>query len=141
MTPRKKPQAPKPASRPKILIVDDDPAIREILATQMGRLDYATATASDGEEAVRVFRAESPDLVIMDLMMPKIDGLAACKRIRALEEKKGRRTPVLFLTARDTSHDRLSSALSGGDDFVSKPISLQELCVRVEAALGRKKWD
>ena len=130
---------PKPRQK-KILIVDDDPSIREILATQLGRLHYDTFTAADGEEAVAAFKSQKPDLVLMDVMMPRMDGLTACQKMRALE-KHGLRTPILFLTARDTQHDKLSSALSGGDDFVTKPISLQELREHVEAALShaRKK--
>lgn len=122
------------ARRTKILIVDDDPSILEVLSTQLSRLRYDTIVASDGNEAVGLFKTEKPDLVLMDLMMPSMDGLKACQRMRALE-KKGRRTPILFLTARESPQDKLSSALSGGDDFISKPISLQELRERVEAAL------
>lgn len=121
----------------KILIVDDDPAVREILSTQLTRLHYDTVSAADGEEAVALFKSEKPDLVLMDVMMPRMDGLAACQKIRSWE-KKGR-TPILFLTARDSQHDKLSSALSGGDDFISKPISLQELREHVEAALLHSK--
>ena len=121
----------------KILIVDDDPSIREILATQLGRLHYDTVTAADGEEAIAVFKSAKPDLVLMDVMMPRMDGLTSCQKIRSLE--KGLRTPILFLTARDTRHDKLSSALSGGDDFITKPISLQELREHVEAALAHVK--
>ena len=122
----------------KILVVDDDVSIREILSTQLSRLNYSTVTAADGAEAINVFKAEKPDLVLMDVMMPHMDGLTACQKIRSIE-KKGVRVPILFLTARDTSHDKLSSALSGGDDFISKPISLQELRQHVEAALERSK--
>ena len=122
----------------KIMIVDDDASIREILATQLGRLKYETVTAADGVEAVALFKTEKPDVIIMDLMMPEMDGLKACQKIRALE-KKGRRTPIVFLTARDSQQDKLSSALSGGDDFISKPISLQELRERVEAALAQAR--
>lgn len=125
-------------SRKKILIVDDDSSIREILATQLTRLEYDTAVAADGEEAISLFKSEKPDLVLMDVMMPLMDGLTACQKIRA-GEKKGTRVPILFLTARDTRHDQLSSALSGGDDFITKPISLQELRQRVEAALEHSK--
>ncbi len=125
-----------PKGPKKILIVDDEPSIREVLSTQLSRLRYDTVSAADGEEAISLFKSEKPDLVLMDLMMPRMDGLTACQRIRALE-KKPSRVPILFLTARDTSHDRLSSALSGGDEFISKPISLQELRERVEAALRR----
>lgn len=122
----------------KILIVDDDASIREVLETQLRRLHYETVSAADGEEAVAQFKSEKPDLVLMDVMMPRMDGLAACQKMRA-SEKKGARTPILFLTARDGHHDKLTSAISGGDDFVSKPISLQELREHVEAALARKR--
>ena len=122
----------------KILIVDDDASIREVLATQLTRLKYDTFTAADGQEGVAAFKKISPDLVLMDVMMPKLDGLAACKQMRE-SEKKGERTPILFLTARDSSHDKLTSAISGGDDFVSKPVSLQELRDRVEKALAKRK--
>ncbi|MDD5658303.1 MAG: response regulator [Elusimicrobia bacterium] len=125
-------------NRKKILVVDDDPSIREILATQLSRLNFETFTAADGREAVETFKTAKPDLVLMDMMMPVMDGLAACQKIRALE-KKGGRVPILFLTARDTRHDQISSALSGGDDFITKPISLQELRERVEAALAHAK--
>lgn len=121
----------------KILVVDDDASIREILATQLSRLHYETFTAADGEEGARVFAKELPDLVLLDLMMPKMDGIAACQKMRE-SEKKGRRTPIIFLTARDSQHDKLTSAISGGDDFVSKPISFSELRERVEKALQRK---
>ena len=122
----------------KILIVDDDASIREVLSTQLTRLRYDTVTAADGEQALELFKSERPDLVLMDLMMPQMDGLEACSKMRALE-KKGERVPILFLTARDTSQDKMSSALSGGDDFISKPISLQELRDHVEAAFARVK--
>lgn len=129
---------PKAASPKKILVVDDDSSIREILATQLTRLEYETLVAANGEEAIALFKSEKPDLVLMDVMMPHMDGLTACQKIRACE-KKGTRVPILFLTARDTRHDQLNSALSGGDDFISKPISLQELRQHVEAALEHSK--
>jgi len=122
----------------KILVVDDDPSIRDILATQLARLNFQIATAADGKEAVALFKSEKPDLVLMDMLMPVMDGLAACQEMRALEPKNIR-VPILFLTARDTRHDQISSALSGGDDFITKPISLQELRERVEAALAHAK--
>lgn len=123
----------------KVLVVDDDPSIREILATQLTRLGYAVATAADGEEAVEAYKTEAPDAILMDVMMPRLDGLGACQRIRALEKKGGgkRRVPVLFLTARDSTHDKTSAALSGGDEFVPKPVALQELRERLDVALRR----
>ena len=125
----------------KILIVDDDPSIREILATQLTRLGYEVVLACDGLEAVEAFKADAPDAILMDVMMPRLDGLGACQKIRALEKKSaaGRRTPLLFLTARDSTHDKTSAALSGGDEFVPKPISLQELRERLDASLKKAK--
>ena len=123
----------------KILVVDDDPSIREILSIQLTRLGYEVTTAGDGVEAVSAFKASPPDAILMDLMMPRLDGLASCQQIRAVEKKTGaRRTPVLFLTARDSTHDKTSAALSGGDEFVAKPVSMQELRERLETVLLRK---
>jgi DNA-binding response OmpR family regulator len=125
--------------RRKILVADDETSIREILSIQLARMGYEVVLASDGLEAVAAYAAEKPDLVLLDVMMPRLNGLNACQQIRALEKKSGRRVPVLFLTARDTTHDKTSAALSGGDEFVAKPVSLQELRERVEAALKKGK--
>ncbi len=123
----------------KILVVDDDPSIREILSIQLARLGYEVTTAADGLEAVDAFKSFAPDAILMDLMMPRLDGLASCQKIRAAEKKAGiKRTPVLFLTARDSTHDKTSAALSGGDEFVPKPVSIQELRERLEAVFLRK---
>lgn len=126
------------AERRKILIADDEASIREILSIQLARMGYEVLIAADGAEALEVYEREKPDLIVMDVMMPRMNGLEACQKIRALEKKAGVRVPVLFLTARDTTHDKTSAALSGGDEFVAKPVSLQELRERVEAALSRK---
>ena len=123
----------------KILVVDDDASIREILSIQLARIGYEVTTASDGVEAVAAFKTLMPDAILMDLMMPRLDGLSSCQQIRALEKKMGaKRTPVLFLTARDSTHDKTSAALSGGDEFVPKPVSIQELRERLEAVFLRK---
>jgi DNA-binding response OmpR family regulator len=123
----------------RILVVDDDASIREILSIQLARLGYDVTTASDGAEAVSLFSSANPDVILMDLMMPRMDGLASCQKIRAVEKKNGaKRTPVLFLTARDSTHDKTSAALSGGDEFVPKPVSIQELRERLEAILLKK---
>ena len=126
------------AASKKILIVDDDSSIREILATQLTRLKYQTYTASDGEEGLALFKTAKPDLVLMDVMMPRMDGLTACQKIRELEGEGGR-TPILFLTARDTQHDKLSTAISGGDDFLPKPVAFQELRLHVESVFQKKR--
>jgi DNA-binding response OmpR family regulator len=102
-------------------------------------MGYEVVLASDGAEAVAAYEKNTPDLVLLDVMMPRLNGLDACQKIRALEKKSGRRVPVIFLTARDTTHDKTSAALSGGDEFVAKPVSLQELRERVEAALKKAK--
>jgi two-component system OmpR family response regulator len=126
-------------SAKKILVVDDDPSIREILSIQLARLGYDVTTAADGTEAIEIFAKAAPDVILMDLMMPRLDGLVSCQKIRALEKKTGaKRTPVLFLTARDSTHDKTSAALSGGDEFVPKPVSIQELRERLEAILLKK---
>jgi DNA-binding response OmpR family regulator len=125
--------------RRKILVADDENSIREILSIQLARMGYEVVLAADGVEAVAAYEAEKPDLVLLDVMMPRLNGLNACQQIRMLEKKSGRRVPVLFLTARDTTHDKTSAALSGGDEFVAKPVSLQELRERVEAALKKAK--
>lgn len=127
------------SGRLKILVVDDDASIREILATQLARLGYDVELAADGQEGVAAFEAAPPDLVLMDVMMPVLDGLAACQKMRAAERKGGRRVPILFLTARDSKHDKTSAALSGGDDFVPKPVSIDELRERVDAALRKTR--
>lgn len=124
--------------RKKILVADDESSIREILSIQLARMGYEVLLADDGVEAVEVYEKEHPDLIILDVMMPRLNGLDACQKIRTIERKSGRRAPILFLTARDTTHDKTSAALSGGDDFVAKPVSLQELRERVEAALNKK---
>ena len=123
----------------KILVVDDDPSIREILSIQLTRLGYEVITADDGLEAIEVFKTFAPEAILMDLMMPRLDGLASCQKIRAAEKKAGaKRTPVLFLTARDSTHDKTSAALSGGDEFVPTPVSIQELRDRLEALFLKK---
>ena len=123
----------------KILVVDDDPSIREILSIQLTRLGYLVTTADDGTEAVEAFKTALPDAILMDLMMPHLDGLASCQKIRAVEKKMSlKRTPVLFLTARDSTHDKTSAALSGGDEYVRKPVSIEELRERLEALFLKK---
>lgn len=127
------------SGRRKILVVDDDSSIREILSTQLARLGYDVELAADGQEGLDAFKAAPPDLVLMDVMMPVLDGLTACQKMRAAERKGGRRVPILFLTARDSRHDKTSAALSGGDDFVPKPVSIDELRERLDAALRKSK--
>jgi len=127
------------AERKRILVVDDEPSIREILAIQLSRMGYDVTIAADGEEGLEAYKKEKPDLILLDMMMPRLDGISVCQQIRALEKQSGGRVPILFLTARDTRHDKTSAALSGGDDFVAKPVSMQELRDRVDAVIGKAR--
>ncbi len=127
--------------RKKLLVVDDDASVREILSIQLARLGYEVTVCADGVEAIASYEASTPDLIMIDVMLPRLNGLETCQRIRALEKSTGRRVPVIFLTARDSTHDKTSAALSGGDEFVQKPIGLQELREHIDAVLNRKeKW-
>jgi two-component system OmpR family response regulator len=122
--------------RRKILIADDDPSIREILSIQLARMGYEVILADNGTEAVAAYKKEEPDLIILDVMMPQTNGLQACQDIRALESPNTR-VPILFLTARESTKDKSSAALSGGDGFIVKPVSLEELRQQLETALRK----
>ncbi len=120
--------------RSLILIVDDDPDIRKVLYMLL-RDNYAVAEAADGTEAVRyIGQHPETDLVVLDVMMPVMDGFEACDRIRALSN-----VPILFLTAKSAEADRISAYGSGGDDFLSKPFSQGEFLAKVSSLLRRYK--
>lgn len=116
----------------KILIADDDPHIRDVIRFTLAREGHRVVAACDGAEALRLFAAEEPDLVILDVGMPEADGLDVCREIR-----RTHRTPVLFLSARDEEIDRILGLEIGGDDYVGKPFSPRELAARVKAILKR----
>ena len=116
----------------KILIVEDEKLTRMSTAAFLG-MHYEVMTASDGEEGLDIATRHKPDLVVLDITLPGIDGLEVCKRLRAV----GYRAPVLFLTARDQEVDKLTGFGVGGDDYIVKPVSLAELQARVHAALRR----
>jgi two-component system response regulator MprA len=117
----------------RILIVDDDPAVREALSRALELEGYGVLLAADGSEGISRLQAEGPDLVLLDVAMPVMDGLKACRRIRNL----GDRTPVLMLTARESVPDRVSGLDAGADDYLVKPFALAELNARVKALLRR----
>jgi two-component system response regulator MprA len=117
----------------EILVVDDEPAVREALARAL-RLDgYGVALASDGREALTAWSEQPPDAVVLDVLMPHVDGLEVCRRRRA----DGDRTPVLMLTARDAVRDRVRGLDAGADDYLVKPFALEELLARLRALLRR----
>lgn len=116
----------------KVLVVDDEPAIRELVQFNLERAGLGVVTAADGEEALALFRAERPDLVLLDLMLPRLDGFTVCRRIR--EESP---VPIIILTARTAEQDRVDGLELGADDYLTKPFSPRELVARVKAVLRR----
>lgn len=117
----------------QVLVVDDDPAVRESLRRSLAFNGYDVELAADGEEALRSITAHRPDAVILDVMMPKLDGLATCRALRAA----GDDLPVLMLTARDEVSDRVAGLDAGADDYLPKPFALEELLARLRALLRR----
>ena len=115
-----------------ILIVDDEPHIRELLAFALGKAGYATVEAADGEAALEAIAAHKPALVVLDINMPRLNGLDVCRRIRAEGQ-----LPVLLLSSRDDEIDRVLGIELGADDYVVKPFSPREVTARVSAILRR----
>ncbi|MBV8685449.1 MAG: response regulator transcription factor [Alphaproteobacteria bacterium] len=115
-----------------ILIVDDDPHIREVLSFALSKAGMATEEAEDGEAALATVAARRPDLVVLDINMPRMDGLEVCRRLRASGE-----LPILFLSSRDDEIDRVVGLELGADDYVVKPFSPREVVARVNAILKR----
>ncbi len=115
-----------------ILVVDDEPNIREVVELYLRRDGHMVVTAVDGEEAMRLHRQHQPDLVVLDLMLPKLNGIEVCRRIQA-----ERRVPLIMLTAKGEEEDRIIGLGVGADDYVVKPFSPRELAARVGAVLRR----
>ena len=123
------------APEARLLVVDDEPNIVELLAASLRFAGFEVTTAGDGPTAVRVARELRPDLVVLDVMMPGMDGFAVVRRLRS----EGIVTPVLFLTARDATEDKVTGLTLGGDDYVTKPFSLEEVLARIRAVLRRAR--
>jgi two-component system response regulator MprA len=121
----------------RLLVVDDDPSVREALALVLDLHGFDVATACDGREAIRTLALDSPDAVVLDVLMPGLDGLEVCRRMRAT----GNRTPVLMLTARAEVSDRVAGLEAGADDYLSKPFAREELIARLRALLRRTGWE
>jgi two-component system OmpR family response regulator len=124
---------PAAVSEARLLVVDDEPNIRELLAASLRYAGFDVVVAADGSEALRAAARHDPDLVLLDVMMPGVDGFEVVRRMRG----EGRDVPVLFLTARDSTHDKVTGLTLGGDDFVTKPFSLEEVVARIRALLRR----
>lgn len=122
--------------QPVILAADDDADIRELVAFRLERSGYTVLQAADGEEALALALEHKPDLAVLDVMMPKMDGFEVVRRLRAEEATK--RMPIIMLTARAQDSDVEEGFESGADDYLRKPFSPQELRARVQAILGRR---
>ncbi|HEY8979504.1 MAG TPA: response regulator transcription factor [Streptomyces sp.] len=117
----------------RLLVVEDDPGIRMLLESVLRLSGYAVLGAATGREALREVDERRPDLVLLDIMLPDLDGVEVTRRLRA----SGVRTPVLFLTARGELADRIAGLSAGGDDYVPKPFSIEEVLLRIRAILRR----
>ncbi|WP_344594177.1 response regulator transcription factor [Actinomadura vinacea] len=121
------------AAPARILIVDDEPAVRESLTSSLEFEGYRVGAAADGAIALEWVERDMPDLVVLDILMPRMDGLTTCRRLRA----QGATMPVLMLTARDMVGDRVTGLDAGADDYLAKPFELDELLARIRALLRR----
>jgi two-component system, OmpR family, response regulator MprA len=121
----------------RLLVVDDEQAVRDALRRALRLEGYDVELAADGEEALVALARDEPDAVVLDVLMPGVDGLVVCRRLR----ERGSRVPVLMLTARDAIGDRVAGLDAGADDYVVKPFALEELLARVRALLRRTRAD
>src|SRR5438128_538030 len=121
----------------RLLVVDDEPDIVELLSASLRYAGFDVSTATSGRQALTEARRFRPDLVLLDVMMPDLDGFEVVRRLRG----EGARVPVLFLTARDATEDKIKGLTLGGDDYVTKPFSLAEVIARIQAVLRRTRGD
>ena len=120
-----------------VLVVDDDKSVRESLVRALELEGYAVRSASDGAKALDAIKGEQPDVVVLDVMMPSVDGLTVCRVLRAEKNK----VPILMLTARTETSDRVQGLDAGADDYLPKPFALEELLARLRALLRRTRDD
>ena len=121
----------------KVLVVDDEPNIRDLLSASLRFAGHQVATAANGNEAITKILEIQPDIVLLDVMLPDISGFGVTKKIRSM----GIDTPILFLTARDDTEDKVMGLTVGGDDYVTKPFSLDEIMARISAIMRRTSQD
>ncbi|MCH5191279.1 MAG: response regulator transcription factor [Oscillospiraceae bacterium] len=119
-------------SKEKILVVDDDKNICDLLRMYLEKNEYTVVIAYNGADAVKIFGAENPDLVLLDIMLPQLDGWQVCREIRKISE-----TPIIMLTAKDETFDKVLGLELGADDYVTKPFDTKEVIARIKAVLRR----
>jgi len=118
---------------PHILLVDDEMALRESLTYTLQREGFTVSTAENGQAAIKQFHKHVPDIILLDLMLPEVDGMEVCWRIRAFSD-----VPIVMLTAKDQDIDKVRGLEAGADDYVTKPFNTRELVARIRAALRRR---
>jgi DNA-binding response OmpR family regulator len=119
-------------AKPRILVVDDEPAVLDLLVYNLNKAHYEVLTASNGRQALEIVRQAEPDLILLDLMLPEIDGLDVCRELRQTSK-----LPIIMITARGEELDRVVGLELGADDYVCKPFSVRELLARIKAVLRR----
>src|SRR5437868_4390598 len=129
---------PEDRAKPRILVVDDEEHITEMVAMGLSYNGFDVDRVATGRAALDVIGQKRPDLVVLDVMLPDLDGFEVARRLRQAEGA-GTRVPVIFLTARDTTQDKIEGLRLGSDDYVTKPFSIEELIERVKAVLRRSK--
>jgi two-component system alkaline phosphatase synthesis response regulator PhoP len=120
----------------RILVVDDEPAVTDLLAYNLRKAHYKVLVASDGRQALKLAREASPDLILLDLMLPEVDGLDVCRELRKTSD-----VPIIMITARGEEIDRVVGLELGADDYVTKPFSVRELMARIKVVLRRAQPD
>jgi two-component system OmpR family response regulator len=125
------------AQTPRVLVVDDEPNIRELVQVALNFHGCAVTTGATGEDALKLAYAYDPDLIVLDVLLPDIDGFEVCRRLRLVAND----VPVIFLTARDATADTVTGLTIGGDDYITKPFSVEALVARVRAVLRRTAGD
>lgn len=126
-----------PSGEATLLVVEDEPNIRELLATSLRFAGFDVSVAADGASALASAAERHPDLVVLDVMLPDMDGFEVTRRLR----ESGRKLPIVFVTARESVEDKITGLTVGGDDYVTKPFSLEEVVARIRAVLRRTHGD
>lgn len=122
-------------AKTKVLVVDDEPNIRDLLSTSLRFAGFDVQTAANGTQAVTLIQEAAPDIILLDVMLPDMNGFSVTKKLRSMDIQ----VPILFLTARDETEDKITGLTVGGDDYLTKPFSLDEVVARIQAILRRTK--